>query len=114
VRHQQSCNGERDFFKLLELALQLLSIFIELLQRFIVVHKVTVRGFSKLHVLNALMRQLLIFIFKYLSDILFSVDDVLQIGLRCLQLVYPGLEICKSLRTYVRLLQGTLNKYSTS
>jgi hypothetical protein len=114
VRHQQSCNGECGFFKLLEKAPQLLAIFVELLQRFIVVHEVTVRGFSKLHVLDALIRKLLIFIFKYLSGILLSVDDVLQIGFRCLQLVYPGLKICKSPRTYVRLLQGTLNKYSTS
>jgi hypothetical protein len=42
------------------------------------------------------MRQLLIFIFKYLSGIFFSVDDVFQIGLRCLQLVYTGLKMCKS------------------
>jgi hypothetical protein len=39
------------------------------------------------------MRKLLIFIFKYLSGILLSVDDVLQNGLRCLQLVYTGLKI---------------------
>jgi hypothetical protein len=64
-------------------------------------------------VLDALMRQLLIFIFKYLSGILLSVDNVLQIGLRRLKLVYTGLKICKSSRTHVRLLQGTLNKYST-
>jgi hypothetical protein len=44
-------------------------------------------------VLDALTRQLLIFILKYPSGILLSVDDVLQIDLRCLQLVYPGLEI---------------------
>jgi hypothetical protein len=31
VRHQQSCNGERGFFKLLELAPRPLAIFIELL-----------------------------------------------------------------------------------
>jgi hypothetical protein len=67
VRHQKSCNGERGFFKLLELAPQPLAIFIEVLQRFIAVHKVTIQGFTKLHVLDALMRQLLIFIFKYLS-----------------------------------------------
>jgi hypothetical protein len=66
------------------------------MQRFVAFHKVTIRGFTKLHVLDALMRQLLIFIFKYLSGILFSVDNVLQIGLRCLQLVYSGLKICKS------------------
>jgi hypothetical protein len=63
------------------LAAQLFAIFIELLQRFIAVHKVTIRGFTKLHVLNALMRQLLIFIFKYLTGILLSVDNVLQIRL---------------------------------
>jgi hypothetical protein len=44
-------------------------------------------------VLDALIRQLLIFILKYLSGISLSVDDVLQIGLRCLHLVYSGLEI---------------------
>jgi hypothetical protein len=74
VRRQQSCNRKRDFFKLLELASQPLAIFIELLQRFIAVHKVTIQGFMKLHVLDALMRQLLIFIFKYLSGILLSVN----------------------------------------
>jgi hypothetical protein len=42
------------------------------------------------------MRQLLIFILKYLTGILLSVDDVLQIGLRCLQLVYTGLKISKA------------------
>jgi hypothetical protein len=78
------------------LAPQLLIVFVELLQKFIAVDKVTVRGFSELHVLVALIRQLLIFIFKYLLGILLSVDDVLQISLRCLQLVYPSLEICKS------------------
>jgi hypothetical protein len=93
VRHQQPCNGKRDFFKPLELAPQVLVVFVKLLQRFIAVDKVTIRGFSGLHVLDALIRQLLIFILKYLSGILLSVDDVLQIGLRCLQLVYPGLEI---------------------
>jgi hypothetical protein len=74
--------------------------------RDIAVDKVTVRGFSELHVIDALIRQLLIFILKYLSGILLSVDDVLQIGLRCLQLIYPGLEICKSTGVHVRLLPG--------
>jgi hypothetical protein len=81
VKHQQSCNGERGFFKFLKLASQPLAVFIELLQRLIAVHKVMIRGFMKLHVLDALMRQLLIFIFEYLSGILLSVDYVLQIGL---------------------------------
>jgi hypothetical protein len=39
------------------------------------------------------MRQLLIFVLKYLTGILLSVDDVLQISLQCLQLVYTGLKI---------------------
>jgi hypothetical protein len=96
VWHQQPCDGKCGFFKFLELAPQLLAVFVELLQRFIAVDKVTVRLFSELHVLDALIRQLLIFILKNLMGILLSVDDVLQIGLRRLQLVYPGLEICKS------------------
>jgi hypothetical protein len=96
VWHQQPCDGKCGFFKFLKLSLQLLTVFVELLQGFIAVDKVTVRGFSELHVLDALIRQLLIFILKYLLGILLSVDDVLQIGLRCLQLVYPSLEICKS------------------
>jgi hypothetical protein len=44
------------------------------------IDQITIRGFAKLHVLNALMRQLLIFIFKYLSGILLSVDNVLHIS----------------------------------
>jgi hypothetical protein len=63
------------------LAPQLLTVFVELLQRFIAVNKVTIRGFPELHVLVALIRQLLIFILKYLSGIFLSVDDVLQIDL---------------------------------
>jgi hypothetical protein len=106
VWHQQPCDGKYGFFKLLELSPQLLAVFVELLQRFIAVDKVTVQGFSELNVLGALIRQLLIFILKYLSGILFSVNDVLQIGLRCLQLVYLGLEICKSPGVHVRLLLG--------
>jgi hypothetical protein len=106
VQHQQPCDGKCGFFKFLELSPQLLAIFVELLQRFIAVDKVTVQGFSELHVLDALIRQLLIFILKYFSGILLLVDDGLQIGLRCLQLVYSGLEICKNLGVHVRLSPG--------
>jgi hypothetical protein len=60
---------------------QSLTILVQLLKRFITIDEIMVRGFAKLHVLNALMRQLLIFIFKYLTGILFSVDNVLQISL---------------------------------
>jgi hypothetical protein len=42
VWHQQPCNGERGFLKLLQLASQFLAIFVELLQRFIAIDKVTV------------------------------------------------------------------------
>jgi hypothetical protein len=77
------------------LASQLLAVFVQLLQRFITVHEVTIRGFTKLHVINTLMGQLLIFIFKYLRGILLSVHDILQISLLCLQLVYSGLKLCK-------------------
>jgi hypothetical protein len=45
---------------------------------------------------EAFMRQLLIFVLKYLAGILLSIDDVFQIGLRCLQLVYTGRKICNS------------------
>jgi hypothetical protein len=45
---------------------------------------------------DALMGQLFIFVLKYLTGIFLSVDDVLQIGLLCLQLIYTGLKICNS------------------
>jgi hypothetical protein len=45
---------------------------------------------------NALMGQLFIFVLKYLTAIFLLVDDVLQIGLRCLQLIYTDLKICNS------------------
>jgi hypothetical protein len=70
VWHQQPRNGERDFFEFVELPLQLLTIFIQLLQRFIAVDKVTIRGDPKLHVHITLMGQLLIIVLKYLAGIL--------------------------------------------
>jgi hypothetical protein len=85
VWHQQPCDGKCGFFKFLELSLQLLAVFVELLQRFIAVDKVTVRGNPKLHVRTTLMGQLLIIILKYLAGILFSIEEILHIGLRCLQ-----------------------------
>jgi hypothetical protein len=58
---------------------------------------------------DAFMRQLLIFVLKYLAGILLLVDDVLQIGLRCLQLIYTGLKICnnsnKTCQITIRYLQ---------
>jgi hypothetical protein len=63
------------------LAARLLAVFIQLLQRCIVVHKVMIRGFAKLHVINALMGQLLILILKYLTGVLLPLHDVLKISL---------------------------------
>jgi hypothetical protein len=63
------------------LATQLLAIFVQLLQRFITVHEVTIRGFAKLHVIYTLMGHLLILIPKYLTGVLLPVHDILQIGL---------------------------------
>jgi hypothetical protein len=42
VRHQQPCNRERGFLKLLQLVMQLLAVFVELLQGFITIDKVTI------------------------------------------------------------------------
>jgi hypothetical protein len=81
VWHQQPCDREPGFLKLFQLAVQLLAVFIQLLQGFITVHEVTIRGFTKLHVMNALMGQLLIFIFNYLTGVLLPVYDILHIGL---------------------------------
>jgi hypothetical protein len=55
VRYQQPRNWKRSFFKLLELVARPLAIFIKLLQRFIAIDKITIRGFTKLHVHDALM-----------------------------------------------------------
>jgi hypothetical protein len=81
VWHQQPRNGERDFFEFLELPPQPLAVFIQLLQRFIAVDKVTIQGDPKLHVRIALMGQLLIILLKYLAGILLSVEVVLHINL---------------------------------
>jgi hypothetical protein len=78
VWHQQPRNGERGFFEFLELPPQLLAVFIQLLQRFIVVDKVMIRGDPKLHVHITLMGQLLIILLKYLAGILLSVEEILD------------------------------------
>jgi hypothetical protein len=55
MRYQQSSDGQRGFLEFLELTSQLLAIFAKLLQRFIAVDKVTIRGDPKLHMHIALM-----------------------------------------------------------
>jgi hypothetical protein len=42
MRHLQPRNGERGFFKFLELGLQLLAILVQLLQGFVAIDEVTV------------------------------------------------------------------------
>jgi hypothetical protein len=97
-RYQQPRDGQCGFLKLLELTPQLLAIFTKLLQRFIVVDKVTIRGDPKLHVHITLMGQLLIIVLKYLAGILVSVEEILHIDFGCLQLFHSGLKICKQLK----------------
>jgi hypothetical protein len=80
VWHQQPRNQECGFFEFLELPPQLLAVFIQLLQRFIVVDKVTIRGDLKLHVFITLLGQLLIIVLKYLAGILLSVEEILHIN----------------------------------
>jgi hypothetical protein len=72
VWHQQSRDEKCGFLKFLELSSQLLAVFIHLLQRFIAVDNVTIRGDLKLHVHITLMGQLLIIVLKYLAGILLS------------------------------------------
>jgi hypothetical protein len=79
MRHQQPRNGKCGFFKFFELSPQLLAIFVQLLQRFVVVDKITIRSNPKLHVLIALMSQLLIIILKYLAGLFLSVEEILLV-----------------------------------
>jgi hypothetical protein len=58
---------------------QLLAVLVQLLQRFVAVVEVTIRGNPKLHVLIALVSQLLIGIFKYLMGLLIPVEEVLHV-----------------------------------
>jgi hypothetical protein len=97
VWHQQPRDGKCGFFKFLELPPQPPAVFVELLQRFIAVDKVMIRGDPKLHVRITLVGQLLIIILKYLAGILLSVEEVLHIKLRCPQLFHSGLKICTQL-----------------
>jgi hypothetical protein len=42
MRHQQTCDGQCDFFKLFQLASKLLAVLIQFLQRFIAICKIIV------------------------------------------------------------------------
>jgi hypothetical protein len=67
------------FLEFLQLGLQLLAVLVQLLQIFVAVDEVTIRGNSKLHVLIALVSQLLIVIFKYLTGLLLPLEEVLHV-----------------------------------
>jgi hypothetical protein len=60
MRHQESCDRKRGFFKLLQLGPQCLAVLVQLLQRFVAVDEVTIGGNRKLHVVVALEGKLLI------------------------------------------------------
>jgi hypothetical protein len=57
-----------------------------------------VRSDLKLHVCTTLMGQLLIIVLKYLAGIILSIEEILHISLRCLQLLHPSLKIGKQLK----------------
>jgi hypothetical protein len=79
MRHQQPCNGKCGLFKFFELSPQLLAIFVQLLQRFVAVDNIMIRGNPKLHVLISLMSQLLIIVLKYLTGILLPIEEILHV-----------------------------------
>jgi hypothetical protein len=95
IWHWQPLDGQRSFFEFFQLASKLLAVFIELLQRFITIDKVMIRGFMELHVRDTLMVQLGVLMLKYLSFVKLTVHDVLEVHLRCLQLVDLFLKICR-------------------
>jgi hypothetical protein len=72
--------------------------FTKLLQRFIAVDKVTIRGDLMLHVHITLMGQLLIILLKYLEGILLSVEEIHHIAFGCHQLFHSGFKICKQFK----------------
>jgi hypothetical protein len=81
MRHQESCNRKSGFFKFLQLGLQRLAIFVQLLQRFVAVDEITIRSNPKLHVLVTLEGKFLIVKLEYLAGILVPVEEVLHICL---------------------------------
>jgi hypothetical protein len=81
MRHQESCNRKRSFFKFLQLGPQRLAVFVQILQRFVAVDEITIRSNPKLHVLVALEGKFLIVKLEYLADLLLSVEEVLHICL---------------------------------
>jgi hypothetical protein len=98
MRHQEPCNRQRGFLKILQLGPQHLAIFIQLLQRFVAVDQITVRSDPKLHVLVALEGKFFIVELEYLAGLLLPVEEVLHTCLGGLQLLHLGLKLCNTTR----------------
>jgi hypothetical protein len=81
MRHQESCNRKRGFFKILQLGPQRLTVLVQLLQRFVEVDEVTIGSNAKLHVFVALEGKFLIVKLEYLAGLLLPVEEVLDICL---------------------------------
>jgi hypothetical protein len=58
---------------------QLLAVLVQLLQGFVAVDEVTIEDNAQLHVLIALISQLLVVILKYLTGLLLPVEEVLHV-----------------------------------
>jgi hypothetical protein len=81
MRHQESCNGKRGFFKFLQLGPKRLTVLVQLLQRFVAVDEITIGSNAKLHVLVALEGKFLIVKLEYLAGLLLPVEEVLHVCL---------------------------------
>jgi hypothetical protein len=114
MRHQEPCDRQRGFFKILQLGPQRLTIFIQLLQRFVAVDEIAVRSNPKLHVLLAHEGKFFIVELEYLAGLLLSVEEVLHICLESPQLLHPGLKLCKTTRRGRLDYLSTSNNYPTS
>jgi hypothetical protein len=64
------------------------------LQGFVVVDEVTIGGNAQLHVLNALMSQLLVVILKYFTGLFLPVEEVLHVDFGGPQLLDTSLKLC--------------------
>jgi hypothetical protein len=92
---------------------QLLAVFVQLLQGFVAVDEVTVRGNLELHVLIALVSQLLIIIFKYLTGLLLPVKRFFMSTSEAFSCSTRVSSSAINKQGEVRPMQGTPNGYST-
>jgi hypothetical protein len=83
--------------------LQLLAIFIQLLQRLVTTYEVNIGSFTKFHPFDALVVHLCILVLGYLSAIYLPVHDVLQVCLGSIKPVDSSLKFRRQLVNSVRL-----------